>query len=40
MMFGSEINIIDYNGRLSLDDDLMKEFLVSGLREFMNFVIK
>lgn len=27
MMFGSEINIIDYNGRLSLDDDLMKESL-------------
>lgn len=27
MMFGSEINIIDYNGRLSLDDDLMEEFL-------------
>ena len=36
MMFGSEINIIDYNGRLSLDDALMKEFLdirIAGIHE-------
>lgn len=36
MMFGSEINIIDYNGRLSLDNELMKEFLdirIAGIHE-------
>lgn len=36
MMFGSEINIIDYNGRLSLDDDIMKDFLdirIAGIHE-------
>ena len=36
MMFGSEINIIDYNGRLSLDNELMEEFLdirIAGIHE-------
>lgn len=40
LMFGSEINIIDHDGTLSMEEKIIEKTLISGLRESIFHVMK